>query len=64
MIPEKIYTGKVKLLEHTEFSYTHENLEEVLAVLAEWREYDSNKFVDYDLFITDQYGITVFGARF
>lgn len=64
MIPDKIYTGKVKHIEATLFSDTDENLERLLRTLFDWRQNKSNKHQTYDVYITDQYGELIYGSQF
>ncbi len=61
---EKIYTGTVKHLDLTLLTVTDDNLERLLANLYDWRQTNSNKYQDYDLYIKDQNNNIVFGSRF
>lgn len=60
---EKIYHGYVKHIQHTEISFTEDNLENLLGELAAWRK-ESNQHLNYDLTIRDQYGNLIFESRF
>lgn len=57
-----MYKAQIKHISLVMFELEHPSLPQLLIHLMQWRE-KSNKYQDYDLYITDE-DIKIFGSKF